>query len=311
MIRAVTLIGIALLVLDRPALAQSADPTAGLDACFRQGRLADKICEGQTDALARLECFKKTRDAQLECLTHILPGEPIAAMPPSRGAAAPPPSASSNEAPDNSPGRTGSIEQPPPPPGPSENSLDANAQSTVPGISPTGGEATARVQPGTQPMENSPTRPANWIVSETTSPIDYSPLVSAVLQATQPGDNGPTGLAISCRARRIELSLQFGGNSAWRNQPQIYFQAGDQSPVLLDWIWSPDGRIATLKNDPVLVLQSLPDGSTLRIWTTDRARQSTAFQLFGLERIRRKVATACNSPPQQAQTSSRRIRTGR
>jgi hypothetical protein len=279
MTRATALIGMTLLIFDSPVFAQSSGPVESLDACFRQSRLADRICEGQTDTKTRMDCFKKTRDAELECLTHISPDQPTAAVPSA----------------------------------PNKNARDVNAQPTVPKLSTTGGEATTLVQPNSQPMETRPAPPvSHWIVSETTSPIDYSPLVTAVLQPTEPRTDGPASLTISCRARRIEFSLQFRDNSAWRNEPQIYFQIADQPPPsLLDWTWSPDGRIATLKNDPVSLLQHLPDGSILTVWIGYRAQQSTSFQLTGLDAVTRKVALACNSAPQQAETSSRRNRNRR
>jgi hypothetical protein len=317
MTRATALIGITLFIFDSPVLAQSASQIESLDACFHQSRLADKICEGQPDASARLDCFKKTRDAELECLTHITPGEPTAAMPPSRDAAPPAASASSKEPPENPRAPTGSIERAPsstpPAPARSRKSRDVNAQPTVPKVSGTGSEAIINVQPNPRPLETSPApSTGRWIVSETTSPIDYSPLVNAVLQSTEPRGDGPADLTIRCRAKRVELSLQFSDNSTWRDEQQIYFRAGDQSPVPLDWTWSPDGKTATLKNDPVSLLQSLPDGSTLRIWTSNRPwQQNAAFQLAGLEGVRRRVALACHWAPQQAETSSRKSRTRR
>jgi hypothetical protein len=310
MMRPATLIGITLLVLDTPVFAQSADPTAGLDACFRQGRLADKICEAQTDPRARLDCFKKTRDAQLECLTHILPGESTAATPPPQEVA--PPFGSASEAPDNPPEQTGSTEQAPPSNNSSSSEGSSAASPTIPKIPATGTEPTTRVQPTPQTIEKNSSPPASrWIISETTSPVDYSPLVTAVLEPNQPGEHGPASLTIGCRAKRVELSLQFRDNSAWRNQSQLYLQIEDHPPTPTDWSWSADGKIATLRNDPVLLLRALPDGSRLKIWTGYQAGHDSAFQLVGLESIRRKISVACNWAPQQTQTSSRKNRTSR
>src|SRR5262249_37856587 len=121
----------------------------------------------------------------------------------------------------------------------------------------------------------------------------------------------PTSLTIRCRAKRIELSLQFSGNSAPRNEAKLYSQIEDQPSTLLDWRWSPDRKIVTFKDDPMSFLQALPDGATLWIWTGDRARESSAFRLIGLDGIRRKVAVACNWAPQHAQTSSRKSKISR
>jgi hypothetical protein len=312
MIRVTALIGLSLAIFDSSAFAQSADPSEGLEACFRRGRLADKFCEGQTDPQARSDCYKKNRDAQLECLTRVFPDQPIASTPPQKPPPASPATPSS-EPPDKSPAQTGSIERTPAPsvsaPGSSPSS--ANARPSAPNTSSTNGVATAHIPSTPQVMEKGSELPAKrWVVSETTSPIDYSPLVTAVLEPAQTRESGPTGLTIRCRAKRIELSLQFSGNSA-RNEAKLYSQVEDQPSTLLGWNWSPDGKTATFKDDPMSFLQALPDGSTLWIWTGDRARESSAFRLVGLDGIRRKVATACNWDPQQAETSSRKNRISR
>jgi hypothetical protein len=312
MIRVTALIGLSLLIFDSAAFAQSADPSEGLEACFRRGRLADKFCEGQTDPQARLDCYKKNRDAQLECLTRVFPDEPIASTPPQQ----PPPASSSTSTTgpfDKSSEPTGSIERAPVPSvsGPGSSPPGAKARPNAPNPSTANGAATAPIRSNPQVTEKGSELPAKrWVVSETASPIDYSPLVTAVLEPAQTRESGPTSLTIRCRAKRIELSLQFSGNSA-RNEAKLYFQIEDQPSTPLDWNWSPDRKIATFKDDPMPLLQALPDGSTLWIWTGDRARESSAFRLVGLEVIRRKVATACNWAPQRAQTSSRKNKNSR
>ena len=302
------LIGLSLFIFDLPVLAQSGTSTEGLDTCFRQSRIADGICEQQTDAGQRWDCFKKTRDAELECLTHIPRGEPLASTPPQNIPPSPSAAASSASS-DSRPKNTGSIERSP------LRNVDStgrssNANAAAPGAFPitaTGGEAKRHVSPDAQTMEKaSAPRENGWIVSETTSPIDYSPLVTAVLEPVQYGDNGPINLAVRCREKRIELTFQFPGNSDRRDEPQIYLKSEDQSPARLDVSWSSDGKIATVKSDPVSLLQSLPDGSTLKMWAGERAPQDTTFKLVGLEGVIAKVAATCNWAPQQAQTSAKR-----
>lgn len=306
--RATALVGLSLFVFGAAARAQSAAETAGLDTCFRQSRVADGICEQQTDAGQRWDCFKKTRDAELECLTHIPRSQPLASTPPPN--IPPSPSAAASSASSNTPPKnTGSIERSQPRNFDSTGS-PSSTNAAPPGasqITAKGGEAARHVRPDTQATEEDSAPQANrWIVSETTSPIDYSPLVTAVLEPVQYGDNGPINLAIRCREKRIELTFQFPGNSAWRNESQISFKTEDQSPARLDVSWSADGKIATVKNDPVSVLQSLPDGSTLKMWAGERAPQDTTFKLIGLEGAIGKVAAACNWAPQQAHTPAKR-----
>src|SRR4051794_34500241 len=46
---------------------------------------------------------------------------------------------------------------------------------------------------------------SNWVVSETTSPVDYRPQVSALTTAHVTSKDAPASLAIQCRARRTDL----------------------------------------------------------------------------------------------------------
>src|SRR3954452_19907100 len=47
----------------------------------------------------------------------------------------------------------------------------------------------------------------SWVVSETTSPIDYSPQVSAAILARTTTEGAPSSLNIHCRRQRIGLSI--------------------------------------------------------------------------------------------------------
>jgi hypothetical protein len=45
----------------------------------------------------------------------------------------------------------------------------------------------------------------NWIVSETTSPVDYTPIVKATAVSTGGSDGSSMNLSIYCRGGRTEL----------------------------------------------------------------------------------------------------------
>ena len=63
--------------------ARSANETAdALESCFRAARVADAICSKlPADPALRLDCFQKTRAAQLECLEHVLSETPTTPTP--------------------------------------------------------------------------------------------------------------------------------------------------------------------------------------------------------------------------------------
>jgi hypothetical protein len=87
---------------------------------------------------------------------------------------------------------------------------------------------------------------------------------------------------------------------------RIDSQIGDQRPVKQRWIWDEQGTILIYQDDPVALLQSIPEGARLRLGLGDSkgARHMATYQLFGLDVVRKKVANACAWPPSSAQASS-------
>jgi hypothetical protein len=137
----------------------------------------------------------------------------------------------------------------------------------------------------------------SWIVSETVSPVDYSPLIVATISSHPVGKDAPATFIISCRGQRTHLLVNTEGS--WRasraNELQVDFRVNDQPAVRMQWIASSDGRTATFKGDAVEFLRSLPDGGRITVSVSDwqGATHETSFQLTGLDPIRQKIAAAC------------------
>src|SRR5262249_46901620 len=70
---------------------------------------------------------------------------------------------------------------------------------------PTSGKAATKTA-------TSPPLSGDWVVSETTSPVDYSPQVSASNRSRASAENAPSSFTIRCRLRRIELSVSTAGS---------------------------------------------------------------------------------------------------
>jgi hypothetical protein len=147
-----------------------------------------------------------------------------------------------------------------------------------------------------------------WIVSATTSPVDYSPLVSAIIRPRQQVNSGLSGLTISCRLKRTELSLRLMGDVDVPRFGEIRIdtQIDDQRSVKQRWIWDEQGEILIYEDDPVALLQSIPDEARLRLGVVDSkgARHIATYQLVGLDAVRKKVASACAWSPSSAQASA-------
>jgi Type VI secretion system VasI, EvfG, VC_A0118 len=171
-------------------------------------------------------------------------------------------------------------------------------------------EKVAPESPNEPPTRSAQNQPADtvWVVSETTSPVDYSPLITAVIHSTSSVWDAPNTLAVRCRGPRTELLLRTEG--AWRasraSEVQVDYQINDQPFVRLQWTVSADGKTASYKDDAVGLLQSLPEGARLTINVLDRASpgHEATFQLAGLDSVRKKIAVPCKWATGADKTSS-------
>jgi len=141
----------------------------------------------------------------------------------------------------------------------------------------------------------------SWILSETMSPVDYSPMITATTSSQPVAKDAPATFVIRCRGQRTDLLVSTEGS--WRasraNELQVDFKVNDQPAVGMRWIASPDGRTAIFKDDAVRFLRSLPDGGRIMVSVSDwrGAAHEATFQLTGLDAIRQKIAVACKWTP--------------
>jgi hypothetical protein len=259
---------IVLSVLGGAVCAQTANEAVkGLESCFELARANDAICSNPANsAVERLDCLQKARTAQLECLEHTQSEMPAGSdrqeMPGAGAAKDTPTGAVSTEKPAGS-------------------------------VSPKASAKTA----------DTPSKPpdANWIISETTSPVDYSPLITAVMRVPSTAKDAPSTLAIRCRGLRTELLVRTEGT--WRasraNEVQVDYQINDQPLVRLQWAVAVDGKSASYKDDAVDLLRSLPEGGRLKINVLggQGPGHDATFQLLGFEAVRKKIAVACKWAP--------------
>src|SRR5216684_1710459 len=138
----------------------------------------------------------------------------------------------------------------------------------------------------------------NWIVSETTSPVDYTPIVTATTSSSG-GSNDPSmQLSILCRGGRTELVVAGPAVSRSSADYAISYRINDGQPVQLAAGTPSFGTGAAFTGDVVRLLQSLPEEGDIavRLSTRTGAAQNGYFLLGGLKMVREKVATACKWP---------------
>lgn len=146
-----------------------------------------------------------------------------------------------------------------------------------------------------------PSRPAsgadNWIVSDTFSPVDYTPMVTATTHARGGPDAAPLRLSIHCRGGRTELLI--GGVTLPRGGEEytLAYSVNAGQPVQVPAGPASSGPGVAFRGDVVRLLASLPDEGemTVRVFNRQGAVEGS-FSLVGLAGVRNKVAAACKWP---------------
>jgi hypothetical protein len=138
----------------------------------------------------------------------------------------------------------------------------------------------------------------NWIVSETTSPIDYTPVAIATASASDGPDGSPLQLSIQCRGGRTELVI--GGPTLTRRGEDylVSYGVNDGQPVVVATGTPASGTGVAVRGDVVRLLASLPDQGEVAFRVT--ARQGAALEgryaLAGLKVVLDRLAGPCKWP---------------
>jgi hypothetical protein len=297
-------IAIAVTITASTVYAQPAsEGRTSFEKCFQLARDADMVCYAPANGPAeRLDCLEKARAAHLQCLEQITANKSAGPTAPSSGTV-------QSKLPN-------AVTPEMPPAGSSpEATAGASPSSTMPQGVPTGSPKTSaeEISPRTPTgtiLSDKPTgavdiaaTPANsnWIISETTSPVDYSPLVTATMYATPRVKDAPSTLVFRCRGLRTELRIETEGK--WRasraGEIQVDYQINDKPSIRRQWKASSDGKIGSYTDDAVGLLRSLPEGGQLKISVLDGPgpHHQATFKLVGIDMVRKKIGAVCKWPP--------------
>jgi hypothetical protein len=102
----------------------------------------------------------------------------------------------------------------------------------------------------------------NWIISETTSPVNYTPIVTATAFAR---GGSLTQLAIYCRGGRTELVVSGPAVSGDGADSTISYSVNDGRPVQIAAGSPSFGTGAAFTGDVVRLLQSLPEDGHIAV----------------------------------------------
>jgi hypothetical protein len=140
----------------------------------------------------------------------------------------------------------------------------------------------------------------NWIISETTSPVDYKPQIAALTTARASSQDAPSSLAIHCRAQRTELIISTTGSwkQATDGEVKVVHRINQEPPVEQSWRPAELGRSLAFQGDVVRFLRSMPDSGQIlvKVYAGKGSPYESTFKLGGLDPVRRKIAAACNWP---------------
>jgi hypothetical protein len=167
----------------------------------------------------------------------------------------------------------------------------ASARRTMDGGVTVGRSADSYVVPVTQAVKTAVTEPPKaaevsheiaapdraarggeaWIISETTSPVDYTPIVTATAFSRGGSDGSLMQLAIYCRRGRTELVLSGPALSNGGADYTISYRVNDGQPVQLAARLPSFGTGAAFPGDVVHLLQSLPEEGHIAVRITTRS----------------------------------------
>ena len=152
-------------------------------------------------------------------------------------------------------------------------------------------------QPVTVPR-HPPGDARGWIVSETTSPVDYTPIVTATVLAEGDTNAALKQLSIHCRGGRTELVLGGPATSEGGADYALSYRLNGGQPVSVAAGRPSYGIGVAFRGDVVGLLQSLPGESSIaiRLGTRAGAVHDAHFSLVGLKAARDRVAAACKWP---------------
>ena len=134
----------------------------------------------------------------------------------------------------------------------------------------------------------------NWIISETTSPVNYTPMVTATTSSRGGSDGSSMQLAIHCRRGRTELVVSGPAVSRRSSDYSITYRVNNDQPVQLAARSPAFGAGVAFTGDIVRLLQSLPEDGHIAV--RGGAAQYGHFLLGGVKTAREKLAAACKWP---------------
>jgi len=138
----------------------------------------------------------------------------------------------------------------------------------------------------------------NWIISETTSPLDYAPIIIASAWSSERANSPAVQLSIQCRRGRTDLVIV---SPALTKRPEDYrvsYIVNDGRPVPLLSGLAAAGTGIAIKEDVVRLLTGLPGRGEIAFQFTvpPAAPVQAWYDLGPLKAVLERIAGPCKWP---------------
>ncbi|MBY0320126.1 MAG: hypothetical protein K2X72_15485 [Reyranella sp.] len=152
----------------------------------------------------------------------------------------------------------------------------------------------AAATPPPTPAAPPPAPTGKWIVSETRSPVDYSPVAIATASSGA-APQGVLQLSIQCRGGRTEMAIRSAPLMRRAEDHVVSHVINDAPPVTVTTGLSSSGTGIALKGDVAGFLMSLPDQGTIAFRITDRqgATLEGRYDLADIKALMPRLAGPC------------------
>jgi len=137
----------------------------------------------------------------------------------------------------------------------------------------------------------------NWVVSETTTPIDYTPVAVATATSSSEPNGDPMQLSIQCRGGRTDLVVVSPVLTRRGEEYMVSYGVNDGQPVVVAADTPASGRVA-IRGDVVRLLASLPDRGNVafRVSSRQGAVLEGRYALPALKSVLERLAVPCKWP---------------
>ena len=173
----------------------------------------------------------------------------------------------------------------------------APAPAPAPAPPPAAAPPAAAAVPPAAPAAMPTSTAGKWIVSETRSPIDYSPVAIATASSSA-GPDGVLQLSIQCRGGRTEMVIRSAPLMRRAEDHVVSYVVNDSAPVTVTSGLSSSGSGIALKGDVAGFLTSLPAEGAIAFRVVDRQGGTLEgrYDLPGIKALTARLAGPCKWP---------------